>query len=89
MYINSGSVKIELDFNECWTIGVGMISDLTSDYHLKHWSSFSYESFLDNNKKQIELAKQFCKFTNDTWVEHQLSKFKDKLEKEIRKKEKK
>ena len=82
MFINEGSVKIELDFYECWSIGNAILSQVTSDDVIGHWSHQGYSKFLDSYSKEIKMARQFCNFSNPEWIDQQLAGFKGKLEKE-------
>ena len=83
MFINEGSVKIELDFYECWDIGNSILNNMMKDSDVTHWGRHSYSAFLDRHNKEIRMARQFCNFSNSEWVDQKLSEFKSKLEKEI------
>ncbi len=81
MFINEGSVKIELDFYECWNIGNAIISGTLKDDVIGHWSHQGYEKFLDSHSKEIKMARQFCNFSNPEWVDQKLVEIKLKIEK--------
>jgi hypothetical protein len=79
MFINEGSVKIELDFYECWDIGNAVLQGVTRDSHVAHWSNHGFTKFLDSYSKEIKMARQFCNFSNPEWVDQKLAEFNDKL----------
>jgi len=81
MFINEGSVKIELDFYECWNIGNALLSDMTKESNVTHWRNHTYSGFLERNNNEIKMARQFCNFSNPEWVDQKLKEFKDKIQK--------
>ena len=83
MFINEGSVKVELDFYECWDIGNSILNNMMKDSDVAHWGRLSYSAFLERHNKEIRMSRQFCNFSNSEWVDQKLSEFKSKLEKEI------
>lgn len=82
MFIGEGSVKIELDFYECWDIGNSIINNITKKEDVTHWGRLNYSGFLEYHSKAIKIARQFCNFSNPEWIDHKLLEFKQEIEKD-------
>jgi len=81
MFIGEGSVKVELDFFECWDIGNALLNNMTKESNVIHWRNHTYKGFLERHVKEINMARKFCGFSNPEWADQKLDEFKAKLEK--------
>lgn len=83
MDISARRIEVVLDNHEAWSIGCHIIGDITSDYNLHHWKSLnkSFHDYLKHHQETIRMARRFCVFCNESWVDQKLSDFEKKLDK--------
>ncbi len=81
MFINEGSVKVELDFHECWNIGNSLLNNMMKQTDIDHWKNHEYSKYLERNSNELRMARQFCNFSNPEWGDCKLKEFREKLDK--------
>jgi len=72
MYIQVKRIEVVLEDNEHEIIALALINNATKD--IKHWKQHGYAKFLENNAREIRMARDFS-LNNQGWIDSVLSNF--------------